>query len=723
MKKISVGHKRNLDSAVTGQLLKNKLIRGELETYATAFIKAFNADTVPLFPAPAKQVTLSKLTSLSVKGGLGIENLEAQATNQPPNRLVWNKYAGDADFNLLIEKDAYPPGLTTGAVMAAVAQRIKMLLAETIGTTRFANLTQILSNETLHAPLYLCNQVEALSHLVAFLSQDLTPPIDGASFPGNANAQTIAQCLSGLEPSLSGIRGPDVQRAFQAITSSSGNQLLVYRDRDEKLFFVADIGRVKSDWFDVDYSFFPYAPGRMDSLGFEVTELAIAQQHAREVNRTKLPYDIFKVVTSDFTYTESERSMKDLGPFDDFLYTAEFETREQKRPKSPYNLSLYANNLIDDFDLIRTALRFPGISVSQPKDIAKDDYRADVGHGAAKCEFVDVAIPRIASPEWLYLQDRIYYDKIPANPQPNQAYVKVCNWEYQCEENLNLLIELAAGQSHSAHKSGKRIDRLIKAWNQCEMATVFPRPGSNAQLPDKQPFEAPALLVSNFADDYERLYGFHPLPDDFYVQVFEPLFQLHQRLAACQIKPNDTTRAAVVTAAGTLGQTGLGKMVCGAQPAESTLVSSLRTLVDASQISCDWALAALLTLKASRIGDRIWFPLSMKAEVKDAAAVNSANLGLPQVNDGDIIFATRTAGLPSQWLSLTLVPRGTLDGVNSIDFTGSLERANQRLVNKVRENLLHSNNQMLRIAYGQILNVLLRANADSYLDNVIPIDG
>ena len=30
---------------------------------------------------------------------------------------------------------------------------------------------------------------------------------------------------------------------------------------------------------------------------------------------------------------------------------------------------------------------------------------------------------------------------------------------------------------------------------------------------------------------------------------------------------------------------------------------------------------------------------------------------------------------------------------------------------------------MLRIAYGQILNVLLRANADSYLDNVIPIDG
>ncbi|WP_193181418.1 hypothetical protein [Nisaea sediminum] len=722
MRKISVDHKRNLDSAVTGQLLKITSIRNELESYTTAFIKAFNADNVPLFPAPAKQVTLAKLTSLSVKGGLGIENLEAQATNQPPNRLVWNNYAGDADFNLLIEKEAYPPGLTTGAVMASVGQRIKMLLAETIGTTRFANLTQILSNQTLQAPLYLCNQVEALAHLVDFLSQDLTPPIDGANFPVNADALTIAKCLSGLEPALSGIRGPDIQRAFQAITASSGNQLLVYRDREEKLFFVSDVGRVKSEWFDVDYSFFPYAPGRMDGLGFEVTELAIAQQRAREVNRTKLPYDIFKVVTSDFTYTESERTMKELGPFDDFLYTAEFETREQKRPKSPYNLSLYANNLIDDFDLIRTALRFPGISVSQPKDIAKDDYRADVGHGAAKCEFVDVAIPRIASPEWFYLQDRVYYDKIPANPQPNQAYVKVCNWEYQCEENLNLLIELAAGQSHSAHKSGKRIDRLITAWNHCNMATVFPRSGGNAKLPNDVSFEAPALLVSNFADDYERLYGFHPLPDEFYVQVFEPLFLFHQALAACQIKPNDTTRKAVVTAAGVLGQTGLSKMACGAQNAEAPIVSGLRTLVDAEQLSCDWALAALLTLKASRIGDRIWFPISMKAEVKDANAVNNANLGLPQANDCDIIFATRTGGLPSQWLTLTLIPQG-VDGTTPIDFTGPLVRANQRLINKVRENLLHSNNQMLRIAYGQILNVLLRANADSYLDNIIPLDG
>ena len=111
-----------------------------------------------------------------------------------------------------------------------------------------------------------------------------------------------------------------------------------------------------------------------------------------------------------------------------------------------------------------------------------------------------------------------------------------------------------------------------------------------------------------------------------------------------------------------------------------------------------------------------------KAEVKDANAVNNANLGLPQANDGDIIFATRTGSLPTQWLSLNLIPRG-IDGVTPIDFTGSLERANQRLINKVRDNLLHANNQMLRIAYGQILNVLLRANADSYLDNIIPLNG
>jgi len=721
VKKISVDHKRSLDSMVTDQLLGIRPIREELETYTTAFIKAFNADTVPLFPAPAKPVTLSTLTSLSVKGGLGITNLEAQAKTQPPSRLVWSDYVGDADFNLLIEKGAYPPGLSTGTVMASVAQRIKMLLAETIGTTRFANLVQILSNQNLERPLYLCNQIEALSHLVSFLSQDLTPSIDGVNFPVNPNAETIAQCLSGMEPLLSSKRGPDIQRAFQAITASSGNQLLVYRNREEKLFFVSDLGRVKSEWFDVDYSFFPYAPGRMDSLGFEVTELAIAQQHAREVNRSKLPYDIFKVVTSDFAYTESERTMKDLGPFDDFLYTAEFETREQKRPKSPYNLSLYANNLIDDFDLIRTALRFPGISVSQPKDIAKNDYRADVGHGAAKCEFVDVAIPRIASPEWFYLQGRDYYDKIPANPLPNQPYVKVCNWEYQCEENLNLLIELAAGQSHSAHKSGKRIDRLIKAWNHCNMATVFPRPGGTAKLPNDAQFDAPALLVSNFAADYERLYGFHPLPDDFYRQVFEPLFRLREALTAYAVSSDDTTRRNVVTAAGALGQTGLSPMVCGAQTAEAPLVSSFRELVEAEHLSCDWALAALLTLKASRISDRIWFPVTMKAEVKDADAVNNAHLELPQVQDGDIIFVSRTSGLPNQWLSMATIP-GDIDAVTPIDFTGSLDHANQRLINKVRENLLYANNQMLRIAYGQILNTLLRANADSYLDNIIPLD-
>jgi hypothetical protein len=112
----------------------------------------------------------------------------------------------------------------------------------------------------------------------------------------------------------------------------------------------------------------------------------------------------------------------------------------------------------------------------------------------------------------------------------------------------------------------------------------------------------------------------------------------------------------------------------------------------------------------------------MKAEVKDANAVNNANQGLPQANDGDLIIATRNGGLPSQWLTLTLIPQG-IDGTTPIDFTGPLVRANQRLINKVRENLLHSNNQMLRIAYGQILNVLLRANADSYLDNIIPLDG
>lgn len=726
MKKISVDHKRKLDDAVTKQLLGIQPIRSELEKYTTAFIAAFNADTVPLFGPNGPRTTLGELSSLSVKGGLGIANLKAQAQNPAPNHLVWNAYIGDCDFNLLIEKSAYPPGIPTGEVMAAVAMRIKILLIETIAQTRFATLAQLLANSTVQPPLYLCSQIEALSQLVLFLGQDLTPEIQAANFQPSNNALAISKCLADLAPSLAGIRGPDIERVFQMISGASSNQFLVYRDQREKLFFVCDIGRVKSEWFDVDYSFFPYAPGRLDSLGYEVSELAITQQKDRQVGRKKLAYDVFKVVTSDFTYTESDRTGKVLGPFQDSLYMAGTERREQGRLKSPYNLSLYANNLIDDFALIRTALRFSGLAVSQPDDIAEDDYTAEVTHGAAKCEFVDVAIPRIASPEWFYLQGRNYYDKVPANPQPNQAYVKVCNWEYQCEENFNLLIELAAGHSHSARKAFKRIARLGESWGNCTMAAVFPRPGSNIPAPVSiGNFNAPALLVSNFAEDYQRLYGMTPLTDDYYRLVFEPLFRFHSALAAFGNLPRPTDIAAerVINAAGEVGRIGIAEMVPAASVDEAPLVSKFRGLADENKISCDWALAAMLLLKASRIGDLIWFPLRMLAKVTDAAAVNAAGLGIPQVADDDIIMLTRSDSVPGQWLTLTVIPSGALQGLAPVDFEGPLALAGQRLTNRVRSHLLHANNQMLRIAYGQILNVLLRAGADSYMADIIPLDG
>jgi hypothetical protein len=301
MKRITADVKRTIDAELTGQLLKVGRIRDELVAYANQFIQNFNADNYLLFG----NTTLRQLCSLSVKGGLGIANLEAQISPRPPDVLVWNDYSGDCDLNLIINRQNYPRGKPTGEVLAAVAQRIKILLAKTIGETRYSTFVTDLRVTDLRPPLYRCSQAEALAHIIDFISQNLQLPIQiPVPGPGGyVNARNIVSMLKDIIPSLVGICGPNLENVFGSITKAKSDDYVVYDDRIQNLLFVSDLNQVKSSWTDIDYGFFPYAPGRMDTLGYEVSELAIAQQRARQLGKAIQPYDVFKIINSAFVYT------------------------------------------------------------------------------------------------------------------------------------------------------------------------------------------------------------------------------------------------------------------------------------------------------------------------------------------------------------------------------------------------------------------------------------
>ncbi|KFA94370.1 hypothetical protein [Archangium violaceum] len=138
MRKISVTDKRALDETFTKQFLSIQQVREQLQDYANKFLENFHQDTYLLFDT----IRISELCSLSVKGGLGIANLMARRQQQQLRGLVWDDYVGDCDLNLLIRKNEFPPGRTTGEVMAAVAQRIKILLARTISDTAYCSLVK-----------------------------------------------------------------------------------------------------------------------------------------------------------------------------------------------------------------------------------------------------------------------------------------------------------------------------------------------------------------------------------------------------------------------------------------------------------------------------------------------------------------------------------------------------------------------------------------------------
>src|SRR5690606_14630128 len=137
---------------------------------------------------------------LCVKGGLGIENLKAQLHKPSPSTLVWNNYVGDCDLNLLIKKDKYPTGRMTGEVMAAVSNRIKILLAKTIDDTRYSTLISDLKAGALEKPLYLCNQIEALSQVIDFVSRGSQLPVSLPSAPSPAALNQVIQLIKDVIP-------------------------------------------------------------------------------------------------------------------------------------------------------------------------------------------------------------------------------------------------------------------------------------------------------------------------------------------------------------------------------------------------------------------------------------------------------------------------------------------------------------------------------------------
>lgn len=716
MRKISIGDKRTLDAEFTGQLLKIPKIKSELAKYANAFVQLFDADTYRLFATEQKQgLPINELCELVVKGGLGLEMLRALDANKPLNGLEWGTYTGDCDLNLLIRAEKYPRGWMTGPVLAAVAQRIKVLLVQAIDATRYSTFVQDLdkAKQSLVDPLFRCDKFAAAARLLGFVADDLEIEVDLETLGG------VIALFSSLVPDIVKRAGPDMQKVFDFVLKSSSDDFLVYQK--DGLLFVSNLQYVRSSWADVDYSFFPYAPGRMDSLGFEASELAQRQREARQVERTELPYDIFKVTSTPFQFTDSEITNDHVDPKDDRLHTAEdvgLNLNATNQKQSPYNLSMYANNVIDDFDLIRAALLFPGFAVTRA-----DDEVPVVTRGTAKCEFVDVAIPRIGAPEWFYLQDREYFVSPP--PRGNKASsLKIANWSYQTEENLNLLIEASVGQSHSEHKLAKRIDRLCEAWWKCELII----------LPPKN-YDVPTFLVDNYASDYAGLFGMTALGDAEKALVNGNLGRVSKALSAyktSQVKPKTAEIKAVRKATQILGQTGLCAMLTGAEINDGPIVAELRSVVSSGGVKVNWSMAAYLLIKAGAVNDTIWFPRDMMSfQVVDASKV--AELGKlfrPTVDlkVGDIVLFNLAPRFeddlhPQVQYSWPSEQTASLLDTTRIRYEGELTLSTQRLLNELRELLAHANNQLLRIAYGQIISTLSRVAADSYMRNVIPIDG
>lgn len=725
-KKIDVESKRAVDTALTKSLLAIPSIRQALAVFTNRFLERFYTDTYALIGGS----TINQMCTLSVKGGLGIANLEAQLRHPAPNVLVWDNYVGDCDLNLLINRAQYPQGRTTGEVMAAVSQRTKILLAKTINDTRYSTLVSELRVAQLQPPLYLCSQIEALSHVVDFVAQDLALPVPMPPGPGPAALNPILQLLKDVLPALAGIGGAPLNEVFNSILTSASNDWIVFDDRQTQLLFVADLNKVKSTWTDVDQSFFPYAPGRMDTLGYEVAELAIRQQMDRgfrddpDIERPEeTPYDIFRVTNTPFRYTNRDDSNAPVADRDLVLM----------QPNETYNVSMYANNLIDDFDLVRAALLFHGFALKrvdvQAAAAGNRNYTIDVRRGTCKCEFVDVAIPRLLAPEWFYLQGKAYYVDIPtpAPPPPNYA-IHVCNFDYQVEENLNLVIELGGGLSHSLHKARSRLVRLQSCWLRCNYVTVFPRAAGIPIPPSAAAFQAPASLVQNFTSDMLGLFGLMALPDWLYNEVFVALYQVKtltdQLLAPGG--PGGVTQADVLEAAKELGTIGLLEIQCMADVVDGPMVSELRTLLENGAIEVNWVIACYLLLKASSVPDVIWFPRYGIFRVNNAAAVSAAFqvvTGGPPLAVGDYVAVTWDGRQPGPPLALYTIPAADVlvpGAPNPPNFYGPrLETATRKLYAEVRTRGMASVGQILRVGYGRLMNALLRAANEPYLTDVL----
>jgi len=702
MKRMKVSTKRAIDSEITGQLLKIDPIRRELTAYANRFMEKYHTDDRLLFDS----IAIHELCLLSVKGGLGLSNLKAQISPNPPDTLVWDGYAGDCDLNLVIRQDRIPQDKTVGEVMAAVAQRIKILLVETIDDTRYSTLLEHLPHGALGGDkLYRCSQLEALAKLIDFSSKKLDIPLQvPVEFAG---AKTLVNVFKDLIPILTAVGGVNLKKVFDLITTADSKDWLVYCS--ESIFFVSNLNRVNSAWNDVDYSFFPYAPGRMDALGYEVSELAIEQQKARQKEtETVQPYDVFKIITSDFMYSRKDISQGPVSDDEDTLF----------EPEESYNLSMYANNLIDDFTLVRTALKFLGYSVEyrDVPDTSPEAEKLDVRNGAGKCEFVDVAVPHISSPEWYFCQDRTYYHQIPDAVPDGQWGFKVCDFDYQLEENVNLIIENSCGLSHSAHKLGKRIDRMKETWVHCDQVQVFPRrDGAPSPLGITEPFDAPKTLVDSFSLDYQLLYSIHTLPDWLYDMIFLSLKELKDTA-------DNGVADDVVGAAKKLGETGIYEMMCMADVVDGPAVVELRSLLEAGHIKVNWVVAAYLLLKASQVADIIWFPTFGIIQVENPEPVQQAlaitsNSQVP-VKAGSLVKV--------DWDARPGVPPLTYFTIEADDVMGpspehptpffgaGLDASRRAIYREIRFRLRRANNQMLRIAYGRLLNVLMRGGADSY---------
>lgn len=713
MRKISVNDKRTLDAEFTGQLLKIARVKSELVKYANTFVKLFDEDGYLLFHDPERGggIKINQLSELVVKGGLGLEMLKAIDARRAPTRLEWGTYTGDCDLNLLIRRDRYPRGWMTGQVLAAVAQRVKVLLVKAIDATRYSTFVQDLGTNVAD-PLFRCDKLEAAARLILFVA-------DPSMLTGDANLRTVGGVLklfTSLVPALVERAGPDMQKVFDSLLKSSGDDFLVYQK--DGLFFVTNLQYVRSSWADVDYSFFPYAPGRMDSLGFEASELAQQQRRARQVEREDLPYDVFKVTNTAFQFTQSEITNDPVDPRHDRLYTADdvgINLNATNQKQSPYNLSMYANNLIDDFDLIRTALLFPGFAV-----VRSDGAPPAVTRGSAKCEFVDVAIPRIGAPEWFYLQDRDYFVSLQVQGGTNST-LKIANWSYQAEENLNLMIEASVGQSHSEHKLLKRVDRLCEAWWKCELQILPPRN-----------YDVPAFLVENYARDYAGLCGLARLGDGEAGLVNDNLGRVSKALTRYRGSDEKLEAVKLVRrATGILGRTGLCSILTGAEINEAPFVSEVRAATSRGAIKVNWSMATYLLIKAGAVNDEVWFPRDMLSlQILDEAKLGDlpAALGVGGELKKDLILLV---GLVPRFEgdrnpSTYVRPAGSI-AVNidtaRIRYEGELTLATQRLINELRDLLAGANNQLLRIAYGQILSTLSRVAADSYMRNVVPTDG